>query len=115
MKNLQNIQRIYISGPITGVSGYMEHFAGAEKKITAAGYEAVNPAKTIAQLPETLTWEECMQICFAMLDICDAIYLMEGWKDSKGAAAELKHAMEKGKAILCRDGCCRMYTEESIE
>lgn len=112
---MENIQRIYISGPVTGVAGYMEHFDQAEKKITAAGYEAVNPAKTIAQLPKTLTWEECMQLSFAMLDICDSIYLMEGWKDSKGAALELKHAMEKGKAIVCGDRYCRMHTEESAE
>lgn len=99
-------KRIYISGPVTGTTDYMERFAQAEKKIAAAGHEAVNPAKVIAQLPPSVTWEQCMQLSMVMLDMCDAVYLMEGWTNSKGAVKELKHAIRHGKMVLyeeCHD------------
>lgn len=36
--------RVYISGPITGTEDYMERFAKAEEKLTAAGHQVYNPA-----------------------------------------------------------------------
>lgn len=102
-------RRIYISGPITGTADYMERFDRAEKEIEAAGHEAVNPAKVMAQLPSSVTWEECMQLSFAMLDICDGIYLMEGWKDSKGAVMELHHAVRHEKTVICKEECHHVF------
>lgn len=52
------------------------------------GYTVLNPAT----LPEGLTQGEYMDICFAMLRAADAIYLLEGYENSKGALAELAYA-----------------------
>ena len=32
--------------------------------------------------------------------MCDGIYLLEGWEDSKGANVEYDYAVEKGKKIF---------------
>lgn len=101
---MAGIHRIYISGPITGTTDYMERFADAEKKIAAAGHEAVNPAKVTAQLPPSVTWEQCMQLAFVMMDMCDAVFLMDGWENSRGAVLEHERAVSYGKKILHGEG-----------
>ncbi len=87
--------KIYISGKITGTTDYMERFAAVEKELTEKGYAVVNPAKINANLPvpET-TWEDYMTVSLALLETCDEIYMMPGWKGSTGAEIELKYALE---------------------
>ena len=92
--------KIYISGPITGTDDYMERFAKAEKELTEQGYSVVNPAKVNAQLPEDTTYEEYMKMCFCMLDLCDSIYMLNGWSKSCGANREYGYAMANDKTII---------------
>ena len=92
--------KIYISGAITGTDDYMERFAKAEKELTKQGYSVVNPAKVNAQLPEDTTYEEYMKMCFCMLDMCTAIYMLDGFEKSCGANRELGYAMAKNMIIM---------------
>ena len=92
--------KIYISGAITGTDNYMERFAKAEKELTEQGYSVVNPAKVNAQLPEDTTYEEYMKMCFCMLDMCEAIYMLRCWKKSCGANRELGYAIAKKKTVF---------------
>ena len=92
--------KIYISGAITGTDDYIERFANAEKELTEQGYSVVNPAKVNAQLPEDTTYEEYMKMCFCMLDMCEAIYMLKGWRKSCGANRELWYAMKKDMTIM---------------
>lgn len=92
--------RIYISGAITGTEDYMKRFAKAEKYLTERGYSVVNPAKVNAQLPEDTTYEEYMKTSLCMLDMCDSIYMIHGWRKSCGANRELGYAMAKDKVIM---------------
>ena len=92
--------KIYISGAITGTDDYMERFAKAEKELTAKGYSVVNPAKVNAQLPEDTSYEEYMRMCFCMLDMADAIFMISNWKTSCGASQEYGYAMAKNMTIM---------------
>ena len=94
--------RIYISGQISNLekSDYMKRFAKAEKELTENGYSAINPAKVNAQLPEDTTYEEYMKMSFCMIDMCDGIYMLKGWKKSCGANRELGYAMAKDMIIM---------------
>ena len=92
--------KVYISGSITGTDDYMERFANAEKELTENGYSVVNPAKVNAQLPEDTSYEEYMKMCFCMLDMCDSIYMLNGWGKSCGANRELGYAMAKNMIIM---------------
>ena len=93
--------KVYISGAITGTDDYMERFAKAEKELTEQGYSVVNPAKVNAQLPEDTTYEQYMKMSFCMLDMCDSIYMLKGWKKSCGANREYGYALASDMIIIC--------------
>ena len=103
--------RVYISGAITFNPDYKEDFASAEEKLTENGIEVFNPAKTDAVLPKCMTYAEIMKIDLDLLDMCDAIFMLNGWQYSKGAKIELEHAIKNDKKIyLETDG---YYVSES--
>ena len=92
--------KCYISGAITGTDDYMERFAKAEKELTECGYSVINPAKVNARLPDDTTYEEYMKMSLAMLDMCDYIYMLNGWQNSSGACLEYQYAKTLGKNII---------------
>ena len=89
-------KKIYIAGKITGLHNYEEKFAHAENKLIAKGAITMNPAK----LSKGFKNNEYMHICLAMVDVCDAIYLLDNWTGSIGATQEFNYATEKGKEII---------------
>ena len=94
------MSKIYISGPITGTADYMEQFENAENYLKSKGYSVINPAKVNAQMPEDTTYEEYMKMSFTMLDMCQYIYMLNGWHKSIGANRELGYALGKDKVIM---------------
>lgn len=89
---IERRQKVYISGPITGTDDYQERFARAEEWLTEHGYEAVNPAKENAKLPEGTTWKQYMGEALRLLMGCDKIFMLKGWSGSRGATLELRVA-----------------------
>ncbi len=89
--------RIYISGAITGTDDYMERFKAAEEIL--AGNEVLNPAAVCARLPE-LEYEEYMKVALTMLAMSEAIYMLPGWQQSRGANREYGYAIAKGMMIF---------------
>lgn len=92
--------RIYISGPVTNVLDYKEKFDQAEKylKETYPNAEIINP--TMIVLPESCTHEDYMKIDFMLLDLCNAVYFMQGWEWSKGACMERGYAVARDLIVL---------------
>lgn len=94
--------KIYISGPITGTTDYVERFQKADELLKERFPEAdvINPAKVSASLPENTDYEDYMKLSLCLLEMCDVIYMMEGWDDSKGALLEFQYAKAMGQGIL---------------
>ena len=91
--------RVYISGPITGVKNFEENFKKAAERMAKNGHKVVNPA-AVNDVFLDGTYEEYMQINLSLLAMCDAIYMMKGWQQSKGANREYGFAKAAGMTIL---------------
>lgn len=100
--------RIYISGKITGTTDYEERFAMAEQKLRGIGYEVVNPVRRTAYLVgkhKTLKlpppqWSDYMRECLLAISVCDTIYMLKGWKESRGSRLEHHIAEELDMEII---------------
>ena len=94
--------RVYISVKITGLSlfEYQDKFGRAESDLMARGYSVINPAITNATLPRDFTYEEYMKISMCELSMCDAIYMLDNWKDSEGAKREYQYAYDNDYTIM---------------
>lgn len=95
--------KIYISGKITGTADYIERFADKQKELELKGYEVIDPALINSFLPKSTTWEEYMSMCYPLIDMCDAIYFLNDWTESKGAMIEFEYANKKKKGICFKD------------
>lgn len=88
---------IYIAGPMTGLPDFNHPaFFRAALKIAANGHRVLNPAF----LPVGLTQHQYMDICQAMVRSADAIFLLNGWENSRGALAELYQARKLGLLVI---------------
>lgn len=88
--------KIYIAGKVNGLENYKEYFNAAEEKLMSEGHLCMNPGN----LPEGFPYDAYLPICYAMIDACDAIYLLKNWTDSNGAHLEYQHATKTNKEIL---------------
>lgn len=104
--------KIYISGKITGLSHEkaLANFKNAEdeilkKQIIIPAVSAKNTSLSFVN-PMTLNhkpnseWEDYMITDIAELFKCDAIYMLENWRESKGARIEYHIAREMGMNII---------------
>lgn len=79
--------KIYIAGPMTGLPGLnFDAFHEAAKKFRSAGFTVLNPAEINPDLDAD--WTECMIEDIKALKTCSMIFLLKGWKNSKGAQIE---------------------------
>lgn len=89
--------RVYLSGPMTGIAdNNFPAFHALAAKLRAEGYEVVSPA----EIQEAETWELCLRADLRELCTCDAIALMPGWENSKGANLELHVAHRLGMRVI---------------
>jgi hypothetical protein len=93
--------KIFISGPITGIINFnRDAFDRAETMLTEQGHAVMNPIKLHPANPNSFDAREYLHICRAMIDVCDAVYFLEGWERSDGARIEMWHAFEQDKQML---------------
>ena len=51
-------------------------------------------------LPTNTTYQEYIKMSLCMLSMCDTIYMLKGWKDSKGAKLEHEYAKAHNYNII---------------
>lgn len=112
--------RVYIAGPIKGyVNGNREKFLEAAALLRDMGHEPVNPHDIPANHegpciggPSSVEGHDHRYGCYLRDDImvlmfCDAIALLPGWQNSKGAATEAHVAQSIGLPEIPMDA---LYT-----
>lgn len=102
---------LYIAGPITGVDGYESLFARADEALRFTGYETRNPTKCAplrtplekakpysrfapGRRPPEPSWHDYMRQCLRTIAQVDAVALLDGWEESRGASWEHRIATE---------------------
>lgn len=93
------INMIYISGPITGCDDFQVRFAKAQAELEKRGQKVVNPALLPLVMPGA-TYDQYMSIDLALMDMCSAVRMLNGWEQSHGATMEYGYAMGKDMIIL---------------
>lgn len=89
------MKKIYISGAITGVDDWREHFNRVQKILIEQNYIVISPvhiAEEVEKEIENPTYADYMRSDLRMLCICDAICFLDNWMGSKGAKLEKKVA-----------------------
>lgn len=93
------MKRVYIAGPMTGLPGYNYAAFNAEAaRLRQLGFAVENPAENPA--PPCDTWLAYMRLAIAQLVRCDAVALLPGWRDSRGARVEEGLARSLGLQVV---------------
>jgi len=111
--------RCYIAGPIAGVPDFRERFAAAVTVVESMGYEPVNPVNITPAAhdgdcppgydPGPNATGHTSSACFMRADLralldCDAIFMLPGWRESRGATVEHAVAVACGIPVLEKEG-----------
>ena len=94
--------KVYVSGKISGLDPVeaKKNFIKAELRLKHQGHEVMRPTC----LPLGFSHKDYMHICYAMIDVCDAVYFLNDWKMSKGARMEHQYAKKTHKVIYYQKG-----------
>lgn len=89
---------IYVAHPFRGL---IENEKKVERIILQLikdypNYTFFSPIHATGYYYHEKTWEEGMKDCLRLLSVCDALWLCEGWEDSKGCCSEMDYAMSHG-------------------
>ena len=103
------MSKIYLAGPMSGIEDYNfpAFFAYAEA-LTDGGWEVFNPAQNdldnwgdMDGVKKNANYRECLyQDLSWITQEADAIAMMPGWENSKGARAEWATAVAIGIQII---------------
>lgn len=97
------MNRIYLSGPMTGMPQHnFPAFNAEAARLRALGYDVVNPVDINPD--PGVTWHQCLRNDLQALLTCDTLALLDGWMISQGAHLELHVAHRIGMCIVeaCR-------------
>jgi hypothetical protein len=90
--------KTYLAGPMSGLPGLnFAAFHSRAAELRAIGKTVVNPAEINPDAK--LEWHQCMRADIAQLVTCDAIEMLPGWEDSRGARLEHHIAERLGMEI----------------
>ena len=96
---------VYISGPMTGLPDHnFPAFFEAAEHLKRLGWNPVNPAENFGGRRD-LDREIYLRTDVRLLSDCDAIAMLEGWQQSRGARLEYLIAQELGlDRVYRKDG-----------
>lgn len=94
--------KAYISGKMTGTEDYgREKFSKARQILMGKGYEVFSPSDI--GYVDGWDWSEYMRYDLAEMTKCDIVYMLDDWKDSKGATIEYEVAKGLGIPVAHLD------------
>lgn len=89
--------RVMVSGPMTGLPDFNRpHFNDVAEQLRAEGYIIYNPAA----LPDGWAHDRYMTTTLTWIEHVDALYMLDGWEKSKGAAMEFDRILRNRIPIL---------------
>jgi len=112
---------IYVAGPMRGYDNWnYDAFNAAERMLESRGWRVINPANLDSNYEETAGMETTPEgfnpdknkdehavirkimkrDCDVVCDECDAVYMLKGYGDSKGAMTEMWLAKSLGLDIF---------------
>ena len=90
--------KVYIAGKITGYPNYRQQFMAAEWRLAELGFSVMNPAWLYAY-PD-FEREDYLAVSRAMLERCEAVFLLPLWGGSAGVKQELRLAEKRGMRVF---------------
>lgn len=95
---------IYIAGPMSGLpDNNFSKFFDAEARLMSDGWDPINPSRfsgIFGERPKEKMLDACCAAERAAIPHCDAIYLLKGWENSKGAKRELAVALQHNLEVI---------------
>lgn len=105
----QGARRVYVAGPMAGIPGHnFPAFHAEAARLRALGHDVLSPAEkageqaaTAAQehgleFRETQTYKDFLKADLRMVLDSDAVQLLPGWENSRGATLEVHVARAVG-------------------
>ena len=92
------VKRIYIAGPMSGLPDFnYPAFHAAAAVLRAQGHHVENPAENPS--PACGTWQGYMRMSLCQIAVCDCLYMLPGWRSSRGARIEHGLALDLGLEV----------------
>lgn len=98
LRNSGKRVHLYLAGPMTGLPEFnYPAFHAAATNAACEGFIVHNPASLNLRAESAEhrdAWAYCMKQALKMMMQCDAILMLDGWADSKGAKIEWNLAQQ---------------------
>lgn len=105
--------KVYLAGPMTGLPlRNFPMFHAMTAKLRGQGFEVINPAELCADIQGD--WQACMDRDLPAVRTCDAIAMLYGWQESKGARLEQETAAAAGIPTYSAYQLCQVRAENLL-
>lgn len=92
-----DMPKVFLSGAISDrLDTYKEYFDKAEEYFKEIWIEAYNPANIDINTP----WEVAMEETLSQMEMCEFMYVLKNWENSKGVKIEIEQAKKMNMPIF---------------